>query len=78
MPLNLNGKPDHPTAELIEDARMQASTEWEEEFCADIASRAELYGDRLVLTSAQRAKLHAIAHGEDDDLTTRSPRFGRR
>jgi hypothetical protein len=52
---------DHPDAELIEEARMAAGTDWEEQFVADILARIRR-NPGYSLSVAQRAKLEAIAY----------------
>jgi hypothetical protein len=52
---------DHPDAELIEEARMAAGNDWEEQFVADILARIRR-NPGYSLSVAQRAKLEAIAY----------------
>lgn len=55
--------PDHPDDELIEDARMQASSDREEEFIADIKSLRDRLGLSFKLSADQRSWLEKIAYG---------------
>ena len=66
MAINLT-EDDHSDDELIEDARMNASTKWEEDFVSDIIGRRKTYGLRFMLTPAQRSKLEQIAEGPSED-----------
>jgi hypothetical protein len=50
---------------LIDEARMAASSDWEEEFVADIIEKRDRYGDSFSLNENQLAKLHQIA-GEEN------------
>lgn len=75
--LNSSARPDHPDDLLIEEARMAAETDWEEDFVASILGRRAKYGLSFRLTDAQREKLTEIAHGKEDDLFSRQPRWGR-
>ena len=61
--MNLNPEP-HPLDELLEDARMAASSEWEEDFVRAATAAREKYGLRWKLTDRQEAKLRQIA-GEE-------------
>jgi hypothetical protein len=66
--IDVNGdRPGHPDDELIEDARMAASSDWEEEFIADIIERRQRFGRAFMLTPKQREKLQQIAHGDDEN-----------
>lgn len=76
MPISLNPK-EHKYASLIEDARMQASNEWEEEFVSDVKSRIDK-NYNYELSDAQINKLQEIANGKEDDLFSRPPRFNKR
>ena len=58
---------DHPDDSLIEDARMNASNEWEEHFVAGMIYQRKTYGLRFTLTAAQRSKLEEIAEGPSED-----------
>lgn len=60
---NVNS-PDHPDDELIEDARMQASNDREEEFVADIKRLRNKLGLGFKLSADQRAWLQRIAYGD--------------
>lgn len=62
--MDFNAKP-HPEAALIEEARMAADSDWEEEFVAKIIANVKLYGPGHVLSEAQHAKLCQIAGRED-------------
>lgn len=57
--LNLND--EHPDDALLEDARMNAATDWEEKFVADQLTRRKQYGLNFTLTDAQRETLKKIA-----------------
>lgn len=50
--------------EMIEDARMAASTEWEEGFVADLLKKKERWKSKFVLSEAQVAKLEQIKNGD--------------
>ena len=50
--------------ELLEDARMSASTDWEEGFVADLLERRKTYGYEFDLSAAQRTKLEEIVQGD--------------
>jgi hypothetical protein len=78
MALDLNQSPNHPDDLLLEEARMAASSDWEESFVADQLKRRAEWGGAFKLTDAQRSKLEEIAHGKDDDLFSRQPRWGKR
>lgn len=56
--------PDHPDDELIEDARMQASSDREEEFIADMLRLRQQYGASFKLSADQRSWLQKIAYGD--------------
>lgn len=62
--IDFNAKP-HPQAALIEEARMAADSDWEEEFVADIIEKVGRYGASFSLHSGQLAKLRQIAGQED-------------
>lgn len=67
MALNLNQAgpgAEHPDDELLEDARMAASTDWEESFVADLLDRRNRQGANFTLSSAQRDKLEEIIGGD--------------
>lgn len=49
---------------LLEDARMNAANDWEEEFVADMVARFEQYGRRMYLSDAQKQTLERIANDE--------------
>jgi hypothetical protein len=46
---------------LLKAAEANAETDFEIEFCASLRERMSLYGDRIMLTSAQEHKLRCIA-----------------
>lgn len=75
MPINLSER-DHKHAALIEDARMQVTNDWEEEFVADIIAKTKR-DPSCELTEKQIEKLNQIAWGEQDEKDL-FPRFGRR
>ena len=52
---------DHPLDELLEDARMAAATDWEEEFMADQIKNRQHYGLNWEPTPMQIAKMRQIA-----------------
>lgn len=62
--IDFNAK-EHPDAALIEEARMSAESDWEEEFVADIIAKVKRYGASWNPTAAQRAKLFQIAGREE-------------
>lgn len=49
---------------LLEDARMNAANDWEEQFAADMQDRYEQYGKRGFLSDAQKAQLERIANDQ--------------
>lgn len=57
--------PDHPLDELLEEARMAASSDWEEAFVADLKANRDRYGLDWNPTGRQVEKLQEIAHGDD-------------
>jgi hypothetical protein len=59
MAINLND--EHPDDELIEDARMAASTDWEESFCRSILDRRQRHGANFNLSERERSKLIEIS-----------------
>lgn len=59
MALNLND--EHPDDGLLEDARMAASTDWEEGFVADLLDRRKRQGFNFSLSGRERDKLHEIS-----------------
>jgi hypothetical protein len=61
MNLDLNPS-DHPDAELIEDARMAAVTNWEEAFVEAIRDRVRRF-PTMELSGMQRDKLEQIRCG---------------
>jgi hypothetical protein len=62
-----SGEIEHPLDELLEDARMAASTDWEEDFVADQLANRKKYGARWRPTDGQVAKLRQIADGPSED-----------
>jgi len=66
MALDFNKSQDHPHDELIEDARMAASNEWEENFVASIIERRKKYGLRFTLSELQFQTLKDIAETQDE------------
>ena len=61
--LNLNN--EHPDDVLLEDARMAASSDWEETFVADMLEKRRKFGLNFRLTDGQREKLEEIAGNND-------------
>lgn len=61
--MNLN--PDHPDDELLEDARMAASTEWEEQFIQSLRQRRQSFGGAFQISERERATLERIAGYHD-------------
>jgi hypothetical protein len=61
------GEIEHELDELLEDARMAASTDWEEDFVADQLANREKYGARWRPTDGQIKKLRKIADGPSDE-----------
>lgn len=49
---------------LLEDARMNAANDWEEQFVSDLADRYASYGRRMFLSEAQQTQLERIASDE--------------
>lgn len=49
---------------LLDDARMNAATDWDEQFVADLQAKFDQYGDRAFLSDNQRAQLERIANDE--------------
>jgi len=48
-------------SELIEDARMNAADDWEENFVADLAKKFEQHGSDMYLSDLQNDRLKRIA-----------------
>lgn len=48
--------------ELLEDARMAASSDWEETFVADMKAKYEQYGEDMFISNAQLDKLNKIVN----------------
>ena len=62
MAINLN--PDHPDDALLEDARMNAESDWAEEFIANLLRRRREYGGNFRLSDRERELVERIAeHG---------------
>jgi hypothetical protein len=72
MAIDFNDR-EHRDDGLLEEARMAASTDWEEEFVADLIARRKRYGAGFELTDRQREKL-----GEIVDPPERDERWNRR
>ena len=49
---------------ILDDARMNASTDWEESFIADMKARFDKYGMAMFITGAQQEHLERIASDE--------------
>lgn len=49
---------------LLEDARMNAANDWEENFVSDLSSKYDEFGRRMFLSDAQREHLERIASYE--------------
>lgn len=49
---------------LLEDARMNAANDWEEQFVADLIHKFDEYGRRMFLSDAQQEHLERIASDE--------------
>lgn len=67
MGLNLNDAgpgASHPDDALLEDARMAAATDWEEDFVANLLHRRSRHGANFNMSERERAKLIEIAGGE--------------
>jgi len=52
---------NHPLDELLEDARMAASSDWEEDFVEKMTEERKKWGLRWHPTDRQEAKLRQIA-----------------
>ena len=50
--------------ELLEDAALNAETEWEETFVDDLQERYDLYKDKMYLSGSQVKVLRKIAYGD--------------
>ncbi len=48
----------------LEDARMQARSDWDEQFVKDMKERYEQYGERMYLSEAQHEQLLRIGGNE--------------
>lgn len=55
---------DDEFEELLEDARMNAANDWEEQFVADLKDKFDEYGSRMFLSDAQQEHLERIASDE--------------
>lgn len=64
--MNLN-RPEHPDDLLLEEARMAAESDREEEFVADLLKDRDKYGASFRITAKQRQWLERIAHGDTTD-----------
>lgn len=63
MPINLND--EHPDDALLEDARMNADSEWAEEFIVDLLKLRRKLGANFSLSDRQRELVERIAeHGK--------------
>ena len=51
--------------DLLAAAEDNASNEWEEEFVGDLRERYTKWGQRMLLSEKQQAKIEAIANGDD-------------
>ena len=49
---------------LLESARMNASSDWEESFVADMKTRFDQYGKRMYISSSQREHIERIANDD--------------
>jgi hypothetical protein len=64
MAINLNNAgsgAEHPDDGLLEDARMAASSDWEESFVADLLDRRQRHGANFSLSARERNKLYEIS-----------------
>lgn len=62
MPINLN--PDHPDDALLEEARMNADSDFAEQFIASLLKRRREYGGSFRLSDRERELVERIAeHG---------------
>lgn len=52
---------DFDFTELLDSAEGEASTGWEQDFCADIRAKLGEYGDEMFISEAQLEKLKQIA-----------------
>jgi hypothetical protein len=59
MPINLND--EHPDDATLEDARMNAATDWEEQFIASLLTRRKQYGGGFRLSDREREIVERIA-----------------
>jgi hypothetical protein len=63
MPINLND--EHPDDALLEDARMNADSDWAEEFIANLLRRRREFGGNFSLSDRERELVERIAeHGK--------------
>ncbi|PSJ16341.1 hypothetical protein [Nitrosomonas supralitoralis] len=49
---------------LLEDARMNAANDWEENFVSDLSSKYAEFGRRMFLSDSQKDHLERIASDE--------------
>ena len=49
---------------LLEDARMNAANDWEEQFAADMQAKYQQYGKRAFLSDSQKTQLERIANDD--------------
>lgn len=61
MSFKLSEDPKLDFEELIDAAESNASSGWEMEFCEDLRKRFNKYGDNMIVTDNQVAKLREIA-----------------
>jgi hypothetical protein len=66
-PAAAGGEIEHEHDALLDDARMAASTDWEEDFVAEQLANREKYGARWRPTDGQVGKLREIAEGPSFD-----------
>lgn len=55
---------DSEFEKLLEDARMNAANDWEEQFVSDMHARFMQYGRRMYLSDSQRETIERIANDE--------------
>lgn len=55
---------DEDFEELLEDARINAANDWEEQFVSDMTGRFEQYGRRMFISHSQRDHIERIANDE--------------
>lgn len=49
---------------LLEDAKMNAANDWEENFVSDLSSKYDEFGRRMFLSDSQKDHLERIASDE--------------